>query len=598
MRSSAVARVRRGPASDGLRNKRTVSEALGAALVAATTPWAFTQQQPLTTSDFCKEADKRGVRLDEDQLRELWRAGALAPFVEVRNRRVHDPWTSSVSEPLSGGTWQTELRNARNAGRLVDPLQLGFRPQLHFKRPGDPLTQSHWWNGLLYSRWQLIGLHELKRLLDQGKWKRKGDSHAWRCRELHEWERDLAHRGRQLAALLVAIEARYLPRLERGWLHLTNASVEEWDVFTQTLDVVDVLRRLGWEADHLLRAADRLLLGLYWIDPLPRDWSELMRRAPQRAWRDFSGDLLAALDRRIAAEVLLLCYEDLALAGVARPVSERTDVFHAEGERLSYRPSSLDANLSELGISPHPGVVLVVEGETEEVLIPRVRDRIRIPDEAPVIRSVVLRGVRRDLTKLAALASAPLIESRQGDDWLLVKPPTYLVVVVDPDTPFDTPESIEDQRRKIVDEIVAVVRTQGVDPNREDLNSLVEITTWSESCFEFTHFSNAELADALLSVHRDCGGLDRAGLEDSLRLQRLHRQDIKNTWNNWRPAPSKRVLAETLWPTLEKKLDAAVDDPSSGVPPVANKLLDAFHRAVERPRGRFVLRGRPMTPEG
>lgn len=145
-------RAKRGPVSEASEEYGTVSGEIGPALVAATTPWAFTQQQPLSTSDFCKEAAKRGIRLEEQQLRELWRAGALAPFVEVRNRRLHDPWTSPVAEPFSGGTWQTELRSARKAGRLADPLQLGFRPQLRFESPSEMTQHSQWWNGLLYSR--------------------------------------------------------------------------------------------------------------------------------------------------------------------------------------------------------------------------------------------------------------------------------------------------------------------------------------------------------------------------------------------------------------------------------------------------------------
>ena len=129
---------------------------------------------------------------------------------------------------------------------------------------------------------------------------------------------------------------------------------------------------------------------------------------------------------------------------------------------------------------------------------------------------------------------------------LLVKPPTHLLVVVDPDPPFDTPQMVEAERQKIIDEMVAVVRTQGVDPDRADLESLVEVSTWHEGCFEFEHFSDSELASALLAVHPDCNGLDHTRLETALAAQRQHGQDIKNVWRNWRRAPSKRAVAESL----------------------------------------------------
>ena len=51
-------------------------------LVAACTPWAFSQEGPLTTSDLCKEAEKRRIPLREEQLPELWRVGALAPLLD------------------------------------------------------------------------------------------------------------------------------------------------------------------------------------------------------------------------------------------------------------------------------------------------------------------------------------------------------------------------------------------------------------------------------------------------------------------------------------------------------------------------------------
>lgn len=129
--------------------------------VAASEPWAFTQQHPLTTSDFCKEADRRGIKVSEGLLRELWRVGALAPIAEVRNRAVGPGRPSPIKEPYPGGTWATEVRQARDRGRLADPMALGFRSQLKFENPTADI-KSPWWNGLVYSRWQLIALDRFK----------------------------------------------------------------------------------------------------------------------------------------------------------------------------------------------------------------------------------------------------------------------------------------------------------------------------------------------------------------------------------------------------------------------------------------------------
>jgi hypothetical protein len=572
-----------------------------AVLIAASEPWVFTQQDPLSTSEFCQEAAKRRVSLREEQLPDLWRVGALAPFIEIRSRPLHPGSPPKLGEAVVGGSWRVrELQRAVESGRLADPVQLGFRPQLRFHRPDAAHRNNRsWWNGLLYSRWQLLGLYDLRHLPSQGKWKRRPDENlgTWRSRTLDAWETAIAERSRQLVALLVALEARYLPVLERGWLHIRNATNEQWDTFVQHFDPAAALATLNRDPADLLRSADILLFGARRCDPLGHNWSELMRRAPQRTLDDLSGDALVALDHRIAAEILLLCYEDLAARGAVAPLTERYDLFHTERERISYRPRSLDTNLSRLGLSPHPGVILVVEGETEEDFVPLVRDRIPIPGQAEVIQSVVLRGIRRDLTKLAAFASAPLLGEKmppqnQGEAWVTVKPPTRLMVVVDPDAPYDSPENVEAQRRLIVEEIIAVVRAQGVEPNPDDIDSLVSVKTWSESCFEFAHFTDDELAEALLHVHPHCDGWDKARLVAALRAQRDHGWDIKNAWKNWgSPEPSKKALARELWPVLRSKLDAAASDPTADLPPIAEALISAFREAVQRPHGLFVIRG-------
>jgi hypothetical protein len=71
----------------------------------------------------------------------------------------------------------------------------------------------------------------------------------------------------------------------------------------------------------------------------------------------------------------------------------------------------------------------------------------------------------------------------------------------------------------------------------------------------------------------------------------MHGRDIKSVWTNWRREPSKTAIAEALWPVLRERLDAAATDSTVEPPPVAVRLLDAFHHALQRPRGRFLLHG-------
>jgi len=564
---------------------------------AASEPWAFAPEDPLTTAEFCKEAKNRGIDLSEEQLPDLWRVGVLVPFIEIRNKPLHQPATSVIPEPRIPGYWEREVRLARGSGRLVDPEELGFRPQVRFWRP-QPQWPAQWWNGLLYSRWQLLGLYEVRHVLDRGRWRRDGDRIRWLSPSIDQYQRDRAAEARRRAAIVVALEGRYLPVVEAQWISLGRVAPDEWAAYVRNYDPEAVLCRLGIVPDDLLRIADTWLAWLYLLDPLHRDWSELVRRAPHQTWKDLSGYALLAMDYRIASEVLLKCYEDLADRDVCPPLGERTDVFHREHgpERVSYRSQPLDANLSVLGISPHPGVVLVLEGETEEILVPLVKEYMQIPGRAELVQSVVMRGVQADLTKLAAFTSAPLIDRYQVDAWRVVKPPTRLMVAIDPDHPFDSAEGVETERQTIIKEVITVVRAQGVDPLQDDIDPLVSIRTWTERCFEFEHFTDDDLAEALLDVHRNCGGLDKPQLAAALRQQRQARQDIENVWTNWRPAHvSKTELARRLWPTMRAKLDLAAADESAPLPTVAQVLIDAYREAARRPRGHFVMRGKALT---
>ena len=57
-------------------------------------PYAFTQTRLLSPQDFIREANKRGVRLDREQLELLHRRRVLQPFYKVHSRPVADPGLS------------------------------------------------------------------------------------------------------------------------------------------------------------------------------------------------------------------------------------------------------------------------------------------------------------------------------------------------------------------------------------------------------------------------------------------------------------------------------------------------------------------------
>jgi hypothetical protein len=300
-----------------------------------------------------------------------------------------------------------------------------------------------------------------------------------------------------------------------------------------------------------------------------------------------------AMDYREAAELLLRFYEDFVEHGQAEPLPTIPDIsWDPLHERLSYRRDTLDQNLMELGISPHPRVVLAVEGDTEQVHAPLVWQALGYPDAPELMRLLKLGSVDRDLEKVAALAAAPLVGGEIGEPggWWLIKPPTRLLVAVDPEGQFGTPAKVARTRDKIIQEIEAVLRAQGVtNPKASEIDELVAIRTWSASCYEFAHFSDEELADGIMAVHITINGLTRNQLIDRLAVERGRRKDIKAVWSQWDYRPSKVKLAHALWPTLERKIQQRLADAKAPVPEIAEIVYEAYIIAQRWRYQSFVL---------
>jgi hypothetical protein len=203
-----------------------------------------------------------------------------------------------------------------------------------------------------------------------------------------------------------------------------------------------------------------------------------------------------------------------------------------------------------------------------------------------------MRGGSANLALIGAFAAAPLLGERRGDTYDLIKPLTRLVIAVDPDRGFASKTEIAAKRTLILEEIGKVVEAQGaaaLDP--DDVSDLVHLRVW-DSCFEFSHFTDAELADGIIAVHHDRGGLTRDRLIRAIGIHRECGDDIKKLWSNWRPHVSKRALAEAMWPTLRAKVLLAVKR-EGPIPPIAEVADEAYQMAHELRHRRHVVRAAP-----
>jgi len=425
---------------------------------------------------------------------------------------------------------------------------------------------------------------------------------------------DRAVRLRIVAVMLAALEARYLPVLDPEWLQPVNADWDEWQRYRAGFDPGAVSAHLGYSAAQARRDAEWLLSKARNLDPVGDSWSNLMRRAPGTAWKGFKDAALSALDYRIAAEILLLFYEDLAARGQAESLPDvPRNGWHPLRERLSDRERTLDEDLMHLGISPHPRVVLAIEGDTEQAHVPLIWKQLNYPDAPELLRVLMLGGVDRDLEKVAALAAAPLIGQKapgQRPAWLLTKPPTCLYIAVDPEGHYFAPANVQRTRTSILNEIRAVLRAQGViAANPPELDELVRVHTWSESCYEFAHFTDDELADGIMAVHTTIDGWTRGQLVAALAYWRGRGDDVKQVWRRgrwdehvrrttgpWEYEVSKTQLAQALWPALRAKIDRCRVDADAPVPEIVQVVRDAYHLAQRWRYQSFLLSEDPGSP--
>lgn len=218
-------------------------------------PWAFTQQQPLGTSDFIKEAQRRGFDLDLSKLRELYRHNVIAPFVYVSNHRVGPIPPAVGPEPIRGGTLLQQLRYARDRGRLSDLAAQPFRPRLRFERP-DGADPRRWWDGLIYSQYQLLMLPEIEGLLARRTHHRRGERWVVRLPQPGRFLPNHAQKLRTTGIALTALEARYLPKLDPEWVQLSNAEPDEWQIYRESFDPVAISAQLGYPAAQACKDAE------------------------------------------------------------------------------------------------------------------------------------------------------------------------------------------------------------------------------------------------------------------------------------------------------------------------------------------------------
>lgn len=561
----------------------------GGSLVLLTIPFIFTQDELLTTGDFLQRAKERGYNLTLDGLQTLHNHRLLVPFYRVSDTRVRG--RRIEVEPDGGQNARGWTLQAAADGRLRDSAEEGYSAAWPYIRPPDEDARG-WWNGFIFSSWQLL---ELRDVLNEYEWAKLG-----RGPSFHAQRRQ---RARRLDLALAVLATRYLPAV-LGRLRMP-LGVEEEGLrrFRAEADVQELLRLAGFDAADLKKEAE-LLLARGHRDPLAK-WLPLVRYANYSGWSKLRGEPLDCMWQRVAAEVLLHAHEDLAVAGLLDPLPDLAGAgwWTPLHDRLTARhpeAQTLERALAELGLSPHPRVILLVEGETELNHVPPLLAEFGLTQPQQV-RVQATKSSKINAHLIARYGVTPRVGRRLGDRWMLDASLTALMIAMDAENEFETPAKRAKVRHKLQEAIREEVQYQDADIGQEELDALVNIHVWGDDKYELANFTDDELVPAItrLAISQSTPSIASATWEQDLRKElqaaRTAHHDIKVPLGRMRVREDKVGLAKLLWPVLRAKCEA--EYVSDNVKTPVLKLVLEVRQLVDRLTGIFALDG-PETGGG
>src|SRR5260370_32114406 len=134
------------------------------------------------------------------------------------------------------------------------------------------------------------------------------------------------------------------------------------------------------------------------------------------------------------------------------------------------------------------------------LLMPRVLAEIHgEPVPSTLIEFVDMKTIDRVLDLLVRHEAGLRLGDDHGDVVLLARPPTRVLVAVDPEKRFATKPSQRAERDKLVRRLHESL-PPGLRSGQslKELGALVEVMTWGTVPWEFANFSDAELATAIM----------------------------------------------------------------------------------------------------
>jgi hypothetical protein len=552
-------------------------------------PFAFSQMPLMTSRQFLNEAKKWDFSLTLRDLEELNQLGFLIPMYRADDEGAIEFIAYPHADDESLGARYSRL------GRLRDPAVDEDRSLWPHQRPDD--SSEEWWDGYLYSEWQLLGLRDAISARASYRVFPSGieDGASW-CAGL---------RAEHVA--LAALSARWLPRIVGKVTLRDGAKRDALRRARHDFGSEDRLRAAGFPPSSLRVAAESLLSRAHTYDPM-REWWELIRHSNYMGWFRMRGSALEAIWQRIAAEVFLRAHEEMAEENLVEPLpaaNPDAKFWNPLMERIGRRQTGegIERSLSRLGLAPTPRVLLVLEGDTEVIHLRALLDELGIGSGREV--RLHKQGTSSGLPKQLARYLAPGLGGTRRGLRQVDRGPTALIIAMDQEgTEWGDAARIETSLRNLRRQVESEVAAQGGKLTKDELGLLVQARTWGEQRYELANFTDTELEVALHRIATPRVPNSRSAAEEKIQLRRAlsharnEHLDLKVVFDRMGWLEEKVKLARLLLPTLLAHLDH--ENAESHEHPPAIQLAYDVHALVQRLSGGAFHLATPIpsVPEG
>jgi len=375
---------------------------------------------------FCKE---RSINTSKQQLEQFERLGIFFPIARIAKPKMKvkieyvdngkeirrlgilndgEEWSGDIIEEYTHFWFEKSYaENWFKNGVLWDPSTHDFEGwSLFYDEEGFQCKENY------YSIFQCYSLYNLTRSTkcelhaewwhsyDEEKIKKITDQISDWAKEVIDVHKENGIRGEKASLICQVLSNRFFPKTQsdRRTIHLSISSDYynwKWNKYCYDWDSKSVMKEMGISIDELKNLHQIISIDAQNVDPL-KHWYELVNFISVEEKKQLKGEALLAQTFYSMEQMTRLFYEDVTGEKLCVPsegLGFKLENYYGKGvidNSLNY----LEFLANQYHLNPRPRLILVVEGNGEEVQFPRLsKDLFRCPFPNLGIEVVNLKGV-------------------------------------------------------------------------------------------------------------------------------------------------------------------------------------------------------------